>query len=261
MNTHNDNPLSARREARAAREAVGHGLGSLAGPGIDAVRPSLLIRQVGGTYADELGIDLSGAAPIEIYKWFIAAILFGARISESIAVRTWQEFEQAGVLVPRKMLDAGWDRLVELLDRGGYTRYDFKTATKLLDLNENLVRQYKGNLNALHDSAGSEIDLERRVMDLGKGIGEVTTNIFLRELRGIWPKANSLPSDRVIQAAKALGYVNKSVDDPARILQRLKEVYRKDRPRSKDFAAFEAALVRYGIALRRHRARRRAGGG
>ncbi|HJV88554.1 MAG TPA: hypothetical protein VJ698_24025 [Noviherbaspirillum sp.] len=256
---HKDEPLSTRREERTAHAAIG--TRTAVGTGNhESIRPSALIRQTGGTYAAELGIDLASGAPAEVYKWFIAAVLFGAPISEAVAMRTWHEFAHASALAPRRMLDAGWDRLVELLDHGGYTRYDFKTATKLLAINEALMQQYKGNLNALHDSASGESDLERRVMELGKGIGAVTTNIFLRELRGVWPKADPMPSDRAIQAAKVLGFVNKSVDDPGRILQRLKEVYRKDRPRSKDFPAFEAALVRYGITLRRKGARRSAAG-
>ena len=39
-----------------------------------------------------------------------------------------------GVLSPSKILETGWDGLVEILDEGGYTRYDFKTATKILEI-------------------------------------------------------------------------------------------------------------------------------
>lgn len=215
------------------------------------MRPSKLVEQVGGAYASQLGIDLSRGESAEIHKWFIAAVLFGARISEKIAVKTYREFERVGVLSPHRILDAGWDKLVAILDRGGYVRYDFKTATKLLDVNQTLVRQYKGDLNVLHASAKDASDLEQRLKNLGKGIGGITVNIFLRELRGIWRKANPAPSERVIQAAKALGFVPLSMFDPARILQTLKAAWRADRMRPEDFADFEAALVRYEAILRR----------
>lgn len=218
---------------------------------VRSMRPSALLEEVGGSYARELGIELSRGAPAEIYKWFLAALLFGARISERIAVKTYREFEQAGILSPHKLVDAGWDALVAILDRGGYARYDFKTATKLLDVNRTLMQDYKGNLNALHDSAGDASDLEQRLRNLGKGIGEVTVNIFLRELRGIWPRANPLPSERVMRAAQALGFVPAGLHDRERILTALQDAWRADRMTPKKFADFEAALVRYEGASRR----------
>lgn len=150
------------------------------------ILPSELIRQFGGSYARELGIDLSRGGSQETQKWFLAAVLFGAPISVKTAMKTYLEFERAGLVQPEKMLTAGWNALVSVLGRGGYTRYDFKTATKLLEVSNNLLRDYAGDLNALHDDAADEADLERRIRQLGKGIGDVTINIFLREMRGIW---------------------------------------------------------------------------
>lgn len=215
------------------------------------MRPSKLVEKIGGTYAAQMGIDLSRGESSEIQKWFLAAILFGARISEKIAARTYREFERSGILSPRRILDADWNRLVEILDCGGYVRYDFKTATKLLDASRALVSEYKGDLNLLHRSATDAADLERRLKNLAKGIGCITVNIFLRELRGIWPKANPLPSERVIEAAKALGFIPAGMQDPARMLQTLKAAWQADRMKPEDFADFEAALVRYEATLRR----------
>jgi len=42
------------------------------------------------------------------------------------------------VTSPDAILEAGWDRLVEVLDSGGYTIYDFSTATNLLGIAKNL---------------------------------------------------------------------------------------------------------------------------
>lgn len=215
------------------------------------MHPSKLVEQVGGSYARQLGIDLSRGEAAEIHQWFIAAVLSGARISERIAAKTYREFEQAGLLSPHRIMDAGWDKLVAILDRGGYVRYDFKTATKLLEVSHTLMWQYSGDLNVLHGRATDASDLERRLKGLGKGIGDVTVNIFLRELRGIWPKADPLPAERAVTAAKALGFLHADMHDPARILQALKDAWRADGMRPEDFAEFEAALVRYEAMLRR----------
>ncbi|MCK4968794.1 MAG: hypothetical protein KAS12_07100 [Candidatus Aenigmarchaeota archaeon] len=51
-----------------------------------------------------------------------------------MAKKTYFAFEKAGLLTPNKILEAGWDKLVKVLDQGHYVRYDFSTATKLLEI-------------------------------------------------------------------------------------------------------------------------------
>lgn len=213
--------------------------------------PSALVKSYGGSYARELGINLSQSENTEVFKWFLAAVLFGARISGKTAAKTYAEFACAGVLSSAGILQAGWNELVRILGRGGYTRYDFKTADKLLEVSRTLLREYAGDLNALHRLAADHSDLERRLKQLGKGIGDVTVNIFLREMRGIWPKAQPLPSAKMIQAAKALGLIDTGLCDGPTILNVLKEAAREDGLQPEDFVEFEAALIRFEMAARR----------
>jgi endonuclease III len=83
-----------------------------------------------------------------------------------------------------KIIAAGWDELVKILDEGGYVRYDFSTATKLLDILQRLKDKY-ASLENLYNQSSDTKDLARRLQEF-KGIGAVTTQIFLRELRGVW---------------------------------------------------------------------------
>ncbi|KAF5418232.1 MAG: hypothetical protein C5S38_00210 [Candidatus Methanophagaceae archaeon] len=133
-------------------------------------------------YVEDLGIDLK--EPSGRFKWFFASILFGARISEKIAANTYKTFELSGIDSPEKIIAAGWDELVKNLDEGGYVRYDFSTATKLLDIMDTLKEKY-GSLENLYSQSSDTKDLERRLQEF-KGIGAVTAQIFLRELRGVW---------------------------------------------------------------------------
>jgi len=144
-----------------------------------------LISALGGKFSKELGIDLSEGKSTEIFKWFLASKLFGARIGTNIAIKTYREFERCSVLSPEKILETGWDGLVKILDDGGYARYDFSTATKLLEIMKDLKKFYQDDLNKLHEKADDEDDLEDLLKGLGKGIGDVTVNIFLRELRSV----------------------------------------------------------------------------
>jgi len=214
-----------------------------------------LIKQHGGRFSVELGIDLSSGLSREIFRWFFASVLFGARISESIVNKTFREFDTRDIVSPKTVLDTGWDGLVEVLDRGGYVRYDFKTATKLLDLCRTLTENYGADLATLHAAATDPKDLEQRLKALAKGIGEVTVNIFLREMRGIWERANPLPSDLVVMAAKDRGIVPKAVKDRSQVLTLLMEAWKESGMKKKDFPDFEATLVRAGIELRRRKQR------
>ena len=133
-------------------------------------------------YVEELGIDLK--EPSGRFKWFLASILFGARISEKIAMNTYNCFERYGLDSPDKIVTAGWDELVKILDEGGYVRYDFSTATKLLEIMGALKDRY-GSLEDIYEQSSDTKDLGRKLQEF-KGIGAVTTQIFLRELRGVW---------------------------------------------------------------------------
>ena len=204
----------------------------------------ILLEELGETYSESLGINLLSRRSDEIFKWFLASILFGARISESTAIKTYREFEKRKVVSPEKILETGWDDLVKILDEGGYVRYDFKTATKLLEIANNLVREYQGDLNALHSKAKDTKDLERRLMNLGKGIGPVTAAIFLRDLRGIWKKADPPPTILTTAAARNLRFTKGKSDEEA--LDDLRSVWNKSKTKGKDFLNFETALLRLG---------------
>ncbi len=208
-----------------------------------------LVKNLGEKYSQVLKIKLVNKDDKEIFKWFLASILFGAPITETSVIETYRCFKKRGVLMPNKILDTGWKGLVEILDEGNYTRYDFKTATKLLQVMGNLNAKYEGSLNKLHDESADSLDLEKRLKKLGKGIGDVTVSIFLRDLRGVWRKADSKPTPLVILAAKGLGIIE--TENPEQALIELKAFWGQNKIAGKSFVNFETALLRYGKYLRR----------
>lgn len=162
------------------------------------------VRLYGEPYSKRLGIDLKSRRSTEVFKWFLASVLFAKPIRESSAVKTYKCFEKRGVLSPKRILERGWDVLVRILDEGGYTRYDFSTATKLLEVTGYLKKQYGGDLNRLHAVATDSKDLEERLKALGKGIGPTTVSIFLRDMRMVWSKADPAPTPLIKQALRYL---------------------------------------------------------
>ena len=203
-----------------------------------------LVRRFGQKYSEVLGISLEGGDDGEIFKWFLASILFGAPIRESSAIKTYKCFKKYGVLTPQRFIQRGWQGLVDILDEGAYTRYDFRTSDKLLEIMSNLVTLYRGSLNNLHQLSLDSVNLEKRLKNLGKGIGDVTVSIFLRELRNLWEKANPRPTPLVVLAAQNLGMIKE--ETPEKALEALKEYWTRNTVSKKTFVNFETALLRLG---------------
>ena len=163
-----------------------------------------VVEALGGRFSTELGLDLD-QGPTQAERWFLAATLFGSRIHAAVAERTYRVLADAGV---HTIADAGqrsWNELVELLDLGGYTRYDFRTATRLHDLARALNEHYAGRVASLAAVTDARA-LEAALDDL-PGWGQATVRIFLRELRGVWPGADPPLDGRALGAATHLRLV------------------------------------------------------
>lgn len=137
------------------------------------------------TTAVDLGIDLASKKEEELFKWFLACLLFGKPIQTSIAEQAYRGLVSARLLSPDAIVKAGWDELVRLLDEAHYVRYDFSTATKLLEISDELKRRY-GNVSNLIAQSRTPRELSRRLQEF-KNVGPVTARIFLRELDSFWP--------------------------------------------------------------------------
>ena len=188
------------------------------------------VAKYGRPYSRMLDIDLKSRRNREIVKWFLAAILYSKPIRESSATRTFRCFNRHGVTTARRVVDEGWDRLVSILDEGGYTRYDFSTADKLLEVFRNLQEHYGGNLNRLYEASQDGEEVEANLKRLGKGIGDVTVSIFLRDMRCVWRKVDPRPTALVILAMKSLG---------------IKDLRQCAREKRIDPVRLETALLRY----------------
>lgn len=206
-------------------------------------RLAALVQRLGGRYSTELGLDLHRARDVE--RWFLAATLFGTRIATEVAIRTWRTLGAAGVHTIGDTATRSWDELVALLDAGGYTRYDFRTATRLQTLAGVVEKRFGGRVAGLGLRIVDPVELER-TLDALPGWGPVTVRVFLRELRGIWPGARPPLDPRAAWAARHLGLTRAARWGPAD-LDRLAHGAGVD-PRDA-----EASLIRAALAHRRAR--------
>ena len=203
-------------------------------PRLPAGLPDLASVRRAALYSEELGIDLASGRDQDLFLWFLASLLFGQRISEGIARNTYHSFVRHRLTTPRKILAAGWDYLVNpIMREGGYVRYDESKSRKILSACRMLMDLYGGSLSRLHAVASDGRDLEGRLLAF-YGVGPVTVNIFLRELRPYWAKADPAPLPVVRVLAQSIG-----ID--------LDKIDRK----SLEFARLEAGLIRLRRIARR----------
>jgi endonuclease III len=192
-----------------------------------------LLDAHGRTYADEAGIRLRDT-PQPLYRLLVLAHLLSARIRASIALATARALHEAGLRDPRRMAEADWQERVDALGRGGYRRYDERTATQLGDGAELLNERWGGDLRRLRREADGKVSELRHLLQEFPGMGPAGADIFLREAQGVWPEAAPYLDAKALQGAERL----KLPKDPERLVELAGDT---------DPAVLAAALVRAAV--------------
>ena len=135
-------------------------------------------RQIG---SDEIGLNPNSGREKDLFRWFLASFLFGKRIRQETARKTYEVLIEEGIDTPDDIIKTGWMSLVHKLDKGGYTRYDESTASMLIADSHMLKDKYEGKVRNIFAAASSRKDLEDR-LDEFKGVGPKTIEIFLRDI-------------------------------------------------------------------------------
>lgn len=164
----------------------------------DAGTARTLLDRCGQTYAQQAGIRLRDT-PAPLYQLLVLSHLLSARIRADIAVAAARALFDAGMRDPRRMAEATWQQRVDALGRGGYRRYDERTATQLGDEARMLQQRYGGDLRRLR-AEGDVKELLRQF----PGIGPTGTDIFLREAQAVWPEFAPYLDRKALSGAERL---------------------------------------------------------
>ena len=203
-----------------------------------------VVETLGGRFSTELGIDVD-AGDAQVERWFLAATLFGARISAAVAERTFRVLSDAGLARIGQARHIPQDDLIAYLDEGGYARYDFRTATRLQALSEVIGERYDGQAAVIGQRFTTYPGL-CQALDVLPGWGPVTIQLFLRELRGVWPGARPPLDQRAAAGARHLGLLGPGQAHPD--LPRLAQLAADSRLDPRDL---ESGLVRLTLAHHR----------
>ena len=167
-----------------------------------AARPAQLGRRVvdalGGRYSAELGIDVNGG-DAQIERWF----LFGTRTTAHTAERAYQVLASAGLVRVGQARHIPHHTFAGYLDEGGYARFHEQTVARLHALSQIIGERYDGRA-AVIGQRHTTYPALRAALSVLPGWGPVTIQLFLRELRGVWPGAQPPPGPRAAYAARHL---------------------------------------------------------
>ncbi len=129
--------------------------------------------------AAEFDLDvLSGDT--DMFRWFLLCYLFGKPIRSDAAVASWQLFIDDKLDTPWAIVDASERKLVKVLNRGGYTRYQHVTARGLHVCMEKLIRLYEGSIFMMLETSQDEAEFSKQLQSL-HGVGPKVAEIFMRE--------------------------------------------------------------------------------
>ncbi|MFJ3444318.1 endonuclease [Streptomyces sp. NPDC086081] len=173
-----------------------------------------LLDAHGRTFADEAGIRLEDA-PQPLYRLLVLSQLLSARIRGAIALATARALHEAGLRDPRRMAGSPRRERVAALGRGGYRRYDERTATQLGDAAALLNERWGGDLRRLRREASGELPELRRLLREFPGIGPAGADIFLREAQEVWPETAPYLDAKALQGAERLNLPG----DPERLAE------------------------------------------
>ena len=188
-----------------------------------------VLDRYGRTFAEEAGIRLADE-PAPLFQLLVLAQLLSARIGAGVAVATATELFSAGWTTPQRLREAGRGSVVAALGRGGYRRYDERTATQLREMATLVLTRYGGDLRGLATAAGNDVGAAAGLVQEVKGIGPTGAAVFLREVQAVWPWVRPYLDDRARAGARRIGLPD---DD------RLAGLVEPD-----DLARFAAGLVR-----------------
>ncbi|MFF7976928.1 endonuclease [Streptomyces sp. NPDC007905] len=163
-----------------------------------------LLSEYGRTYAEEAGIRLKDT-PQPLYRLLVLSLLLSARIRAFVAVAAARALHEDQLDSPRRMAEADWQQRVDALGRGGYRRYDERTATQLGDGAELLTERWGGDLRRLHQEADGDTGELKRLLQEEPGIGPAGADIFLREAQRVWPDVAPYLDGKALDGAGRLG--------------------------------------------------------
>ena len=192
-----------------------------------------VIDRYGTTYSEAAGIRLEDE-PAPLFQLLVLAQLLSARIGADSAVAAARELLAEGWTTAARMREAGRGRVIAALGRGGYRRYDERTATQLRDMAQLVLDRYGGDLRRLAGAAGGDDASASRLVQEVNGIGPTGAAVFLREVQVVWPWVQPYLDDRATSGARRVGLP----DDEHRLASLVP---------TDELAAFAAALVRVSL--------------
>jgi endonuclease III len=137
-------------------------------------------------FAAEYDLDVT-SGDTDMFRWLLLCYLFGKPIQSNVAVETWKLLVAKKLDTPWAIVEASDHKLVGVLHKGGYTRYQHVTAAGLRKCMERLIREYDGSLQLMYENSLDEEEFAKRLQEL-YGVGPKIAEVFMRETEELFAR-------------------------------------------------------------------------
>jgi hypothetical protein len=166
-----------------------------------------LLETVPESLSHQLGIPIEDGSEVSLFRLLCAALLSGddvtpetlLRVEEMLTVRNW--------MTPQNLLESTLEERVIALQSADYIVFDRREnqAHWLGEMAERAMYQYNGDLNNVRRTAYRAPEAERGLIREFRGMEDLQTDWFLREVQVSWWEQYPFLPERALAAARNLG--------------------------------------------------------
>ena len=164
----------------------------------------VVLERHGRTFADEAGIDLRDAVD-PLFRLLCLSLLLATERNSEYGLQAVPLLLDAGFTSAPDVAEADPEALMDVLAEAKYARRLEQHADRLQESARHLLEAYDGDLRQLRTAADADVGAMAERLQEFKGIADVGSQIFLREVQAVWPEVRPSLDDRARGGAAALG--------------------------------------------------------
>jgi hypothetical protein len=162
----------------------------------------IMLDRYGETHAHEAGIRLEGGTPAALFQLLCLTLLLGTSISARQAANSTRALIGARLTTARSVAASSREQRLHLI---AVHADGERTAAKLGELAQFVLRAYDGDLRQLRRQAEYDLRREHSILKTFEGMGLSGADRFLGEVQGEWAEVAPFAGTIALRAADELG--------------------------------------------------------
>lgn len=159
----------------------------------------------GRSIADHIGVELAPDSPTALFQLLCVSVLDRPRVLSWTSMAAARAFDAEGWSTPERLAASPWRDRLQALQRAGYERSPERISFVVGHLAEGVRDHYEGDLSKLREDAKRDPTTEKGLLKELRGVEDESTDVFFREVQGVWDELCPFADERVLRAAHRIG--------------------------------------------------------